>query len=135
MARATAEDVPRIVDLGEKFHAYSPWRELPYDREAVTEMAARLIEVGAVFATDDGIIGGAILPLWFAPSFKVGIELFWYAPKDGQGLRREFEAWCEAQGAYAAQCSGLADDHLPAVTRIFRRAGYEPGETVFIKRF
>jgi hypothetical protein len=132
--RATAADVPRIVDLGARFHAYSCHRGIPFDAEAFRGVAERLVEGGAVFLSDDGMCGGLVSPLYFNPAFSVAVELFWYAPNGGKGLREEFEAWAEEQGVSAIQFSAMADDHLPAVTRLYRRAGYAPIETLFLKR-
>jgi hypothetical protein len=133
--RATSEDMPQILDLARRFHAYSPWSVIPCDDGAIEAFAASLIENGVILLTDDGMCGGAINPLYFSPSFTIGIEFFWFAPSGDNGLRAAFEAWCRERGAVGVQFSALADDHLPAVARLYRRAGFEPAETAFVKRF
>ena len=134
--RATLSDVPRIVQLGRKFHAYSIWRDLPYDLEAVARTAYSMVknEDGAVFLSDDGLCGGLINALYFSPSHRIAVELFWYAPTEGKELREAFEAWAVERGADAIQFSALADDRRGATERLYRMAGYNPVETVLMKR-
>ena len=129
---ATHDDLDRIVDMGALFHAHSPWREVPYDREAVRTFAANTIDNGIIFVSDIGMCGGMVHPLYFSPETRIGIEFFWWK---GSELRTAFEDWCHAQGAYGVQFSALADEHLPAVARLYRMAGFEPAETAFVKRF
>ncbi len=132
--QATVDDVQTAVEMGARFHAYSPWRDIPYDRTAMAGVMASLIEQGGLFLTDDGFIGGVVSPAYFSPSCVIATELFWYAPSGDGGLRQAFEDWARSKGAYGVQCSALSDEHLPAVTRIYRRAGYEQGEVCFLKR-
>jgi hypothetical protein len=133
--QATHDDVTRIVALGAEFHAYSPWRDVPYDLEAVSQVAHNAVENGVVYLSETGMCGGIVSGLYFSPEFKIGLELFWWAPNDGQALRAAYEDWCRERGASAVQFSALGDEHLPAVTRIYRRAGFDLGEAVFVKRF
>lgn len=128
-------DIGRIVRLGREFHAYSPWSDVPYDTEAVTGFAETCVRTGAVFLSESGMCGGLVTPLFFNPSFRVGVEFFWFAPNDGQALRQAFEDWARDEGAHGVQFSALGDDHLPALTRIYRRSGFVPAETAFVKRF
>lgn len=131
--RATEADLPQILDYAVQFHAYSPWRSVPMDMAAVETLARGLLTGGAIFVSESGMCGGILAPLYFAPSRLVATELFWWAPQDGQALREAFEGWAREQGAFAAQFSALADDRLPAVARIYRRSGFRPAETAFIK--
>lgn len=132
--RATIDDLALCVEHGAKFHAYSIWKDIPYDAEATGRFIAGLIEHGAVFLSDDGMIGGLLNPLYFNPAYVMGVELFWWAPKEGRALRLAFEQWADEQGAHGHQLGCLADDKAPLVTRLLRRAGYVPVETGFLKR-
>lgn len=141
--RATLDDLPLVCDLAGRFHAYSPWKHVTPDPEAIATFAAHCIENGAVFITDDqdgqdgddtgGMCGGVLTPLYFAPDFKVAVELVWWAPRGGQALRAAFEDWARSVGASAIQFSALGDEHLPAVSRIYRRAGFVLAEAAFLK--
>lgn len=129
---ATIDDLDRIVEMAKAFHAYSPWRDVPFDEDAFRQVATGIIETGAIFLSEEGMCGGVIHPLYFSPSVRIGIEFFWWR---GGALRKDFEAWCKEQGAFGVQFSAMADEHLPAVTRLYRSAGFEAAETAFVKRF
>lgn len=134
--RAAVEDLETVVERVAAFHAYSTWADIPLDRPAVEALADKLLAGGVVFLSETGLIGGLMAPLWLAPTLQVGLELFWYAPDGhGQALRMAFEDWAREQGAFGLQFSAMADGHLPALSRIYRRAGYAPVETAFMKRF
>ncbi len=135
MRRATVEDIPAIVEMGRAFHSYSPWNHVPYDDDATGLFAANVIQNGVIFLTDEGMCGGVITPFYFAPSFKLAVEMFWWAPKHGRGLRKAFEAWAQENGATAVQFSALSDKRSEAVNAVYTRAGFERAETAYIKRF
>ena len=132
--RATDADTERIVEMGAKLHASGPYADVPYNPDATAEFVAGILAQGAVFMTDDGMCGGAIFPFYLNPDFKMATEFFWWAPKDGRRLREAFEVWAVEQGASAVQFSALTNERLPAVTRIYRGAGFRPAETAFVKR-
>ena len=132
---ATRADMPEILRLGRDFHAACPYRDFPLDLDAFAEFAGRLIDHGVIFLSEDGMIGGLMSAMYFNPEVRTGAELFWWAPKGGQALRKAFELWAKDQGAVAVQFSGLADDRAETVTKLFRRAGYQPAEMAFFKRF
>lgn len=131
--RATQADINECVSLGLEFHAYSPWSMFPANRDHVTDLMRNLIEHGVVFLSDHGIIGGLLNPLYFNRDLTTAAELFWFG-EDGAGLREAFEAWGHENGVVGFNFSGIADDHAPAINRIFRRAGYAPVETAYFKR-
>lgn len=132
--RATEADIPAIVDMGARLHETGPWADVEYDRAAVAGFVATILQSGAVFLSEDGMCGGAIFPFYINPAFKTATEFFWWAPKGGQPLRDAFERWAKENGASAVLFSGLYNDRLPALTRIYRRVGYAPGELSFVKR-
>jgi hypothetical protein len=133
--RATADDVPEMVRLCAEFHAYSPYRDVAeFDPEGFAAFAAGVIERGVAFMSEEGTLGGVLTSPYFNPGVVFAAELFWWARKGGQQLRAAFEDWGRENGAVAVQFSGLADERAPTITRVFRRAGYEPVELAFMKR-
>jgi hypothetical protein len=84
---ATAADIEAVLDLGERFHAYSPWAYLTFDREAVAETVLRMIEAPKkrlIFLSEDGICGGLDKQAYTSLlTTRVAVELFWYAPTGG----------------------------------------------------
>lgn len=134
--RATLEDMPAILRLGAEFLAASPSRWIPLDEADFAETVTQMIDgPGAIFLSDDGFIGGILVPCYFNRAHVFAAELFWFARQEGQALREAFEAWGRESGASAATASGLADDRERAVRRVFSRAGYETMEIGFMKRF
>lgn len=133
--QATADDLDRITELGAAFHAYSPYRDIDFDPDGFRAFAAGLIEQGAVFLSDDGMLGGLLVPLYFNPAVVMGAELFWWAGKTGRALREAFEGWARGQGAQGVQFSGLTDQREETIRKVFERAGYARAETAFFKRF
>lgn len=132
--RATIEDTQQAVRFAKEFHAESVHSWIPVDDEALTSWMAGLITGGAVFLSERGIIGGVIVPMYFNPSIKIAAELFWWAPQEGRVLREAYEAWAKGEGASISQFSGQRNDRSETVEKLFRRAGYEPVETGFMKR-
>lgn len=130
---ATPDDLDTVCERAAAFHAYSPWRAVEFEADAVRAFAATIIAGGGVFLSDEGLCGGVIQPLYFNPAFKVAVELVWWAPSEGQALKAAFEEWARASGASAIQFSALGDRHLAAVTRIYGRAGYRLAEASFLK--
>ena len=133
--KATHDDLDRIADLGGDFHAFSPWREVPFDRDSIKAFCARLIDGGVIFLSDDGLLGGLLNPLYFNPAYVVAAELFWWAPKEGRELRLAFEEWAKEMGAYAVQFSALGNEKSETVGKLFQRAGYRKVETGYLKEF
>ena len=131
--QAKHSDIPALLEMGVQFHAYSPWSALPYDRDAVRGVLETAIDQGGVWMSESGMCGGVIHPLYFSPTKRIAAELFWWSPTGGRELRQAFETWAKDHGASHIQCSALHDEHLPAVTRLYERAGYRPAEVSFVK--
>lgn len=132
--RATQEDVATATAFAREFHAESVHSDIPVVPDVLEAWMAGLIEQGVVFLSPRGIIGGLVAPIYFNPSYRVAVELFWWAPEGGKALREAFEAWAVEQGVNAIQFSGQRNERSATVEKLFRRAGYEPVETGFVKR-
>lgn len=133
--QATSADLDRIVDLGAEFLAYGPYAFIELDREAFRQACANLIENGVIFISDEGMLGGLLNPLYFAPTVSMGAELFWWAPRGGRQLRLAFERWAQEKGAIGVQFSGLMDSRLDTSRKLFERAGFRPTEVGYLKVF
>lgn len=132
---ASLDDLPQVLRLAQEFHAYSPYRDYPFDAEAFGAFAERLMESGIILLSEDGMIGGLLNPLYFNPSVVMAAELFWFARKEGRELREAFEAWATDHGAAGVQASALCDDQAEKIRRNYERGGYAPMETAYLKRF
>lgn len=133
MRRATHDDVDCVVSFGADFHAYSPWKDIPYDSDATREFVGRLIDGGAVFINDTGMIGGLLNPLYFNPSHVTAVELFWWATRNGRELMQAFEEWAIENGARGIQFSALGDTKSDRMAQLFDRAGYRKVETGYYR--
>lgn len=127
---ATEADLPRILEFAKAFHGYSPWSRYPMDEAATETYARNIMASGVILISDKGMIGGLLHAVPFAPSVVAGVELFWWG--DGQ-LKKDFEVWARERGANAIQFSALADDRSDIMARLFRRDGYRPVETGYLK--
>ncbi len=127
---ATLTDIPDLVDMGRKFHAAG---RLPgeYTEEATARFLEGLIAGGGVFRSDAGMIGGALAPAYFDPSYVMAVELFWWA-EDGQGRRllRKFEEWAGDAGASEVRMTTLAS--LPNAERVLG-GKYRPIEISYVR--
>lgn len=94
---ATAEDLPRIVQLGARAHAGLglPGAFCPGDYWAFCE---RLIadDDGVIFLSERGIIAGFKERAYYNTTFRTAREPIWWA-EDGQGmaLLDAYEKWAE----------------------------------------
>lgn len=133
--KASADDLPRILELGAEFLALGPYAWVPLDREAFSTFVLSLLEVGVIFLSDDGLIAGCLSPFYFNPSVVMAAELFWFARTDGRALRQALEDWAKERGCVALTCSGLANDREATIRKLYARAGYDATEVAFVKRF
>lgn len=144
---ATAEDVPRLAEMGRGFFAFSAFGEFAeYDPASAARSIEAMRSTGcALVATDDGVIVGALLgllaPLWFDDSALIASEMAWWVDEShrhtpaGMRLYRVFEDWAIEHGATAIVMSDLVvrGGGMPAA-RLFERLGYTPIERAHIKR-
>lgn len=131
--KATYDDLDRIADMGGDFHAFSPWREIPFDRDSTKAFCAKLIDAGVIFLNDGGMIGGVLNPLYFNPSHIVAAELFWWGRKHGDELRTAFEDWAKENGASGCQFSTLWIGENDRVGELLQSTGYRKVEAGYYK--
>lgn len=128
----------RAYEFARRFHRLSPWRHEEFDADAVGDFldALQSNENGFFQITDKGVIGGVLMPLWFAPSSVMAVELFWYSEEKGEGarLKAAFEEWAYARNAAHIVFSALADEREGVLRRVMARSGYTPYEVGFRKK-
>lgn len=133
MRPANKEDVPRLVELGRRFHE-AKQDQYPFDPADTAGFFNGLISspAGIVLVTDGGFICGALVPAPSNSEWVTAFELFWWA-EDRSGLRllKGFEQWASDMGASEVKFS-----HPETETRVgevLTRAGYAPSERVYGK--
>src|SRR5512142_1355157 len=83
--RADLTDIPAILALGAAFHAEERWSGLlTYQEASFRRSCELLIERGAIFLTERGLIGLSLGPSIYNHALTVCSELFFWAP-DGKG--------------------------------------------------
>ena len=141
MRRATADDMPAILDMGERFHAFSG-DQVPYCRASAEATVAALLGFGFVLLAEAdgvpvGMIGVAVTPLLFNAAHLFAQELMWWVDEGQRGgvavaMIREAEAEARRRGAVRMQMIALAQS--PAhVERLYGLLGYRAGEASFVK--
>jgi hypothetical protein len=103
--RATAADIPRIMEMGRKFHAahQPPW---PWDDASTADVVAHIINGGFAAVTDSGFILGVLAANPISRDWIVAKEFIWWAEdRSGLALLAAFRAWAKEQGANEIQLS------------------------------
>lgn len=140
--QATAADMPTILDLGARFHAYSG-DPIPFCRVSAAATAQGLLQMGFVLLAERdgqpvGMIGVAVVPMFFNAAHLMAQELMWWVDETGRAggvalaLLREAEAAAKQRGAKRMQMIALANSP-PHVATLYGRLGYQHRETAFSK--
>lgn len=139
---ATGADAPRLLAMGQRFLAETPYRDLiTPDEECVSRV------IGQVMGSPDGVVfvsqatGGAVTGmigvLLQAHPFSgepTGFELVWWVDPEvrGHGIRllRAAEEWAASHGATHMQV--VAPN--PRVEQLYQRLGYHAIEVAYQRR-
>lgn len=112
---------------GLPFPATAAWAKALVDTYSVSVNRCAILRPG-------GILLGAISQSQLGP-FMAAEEIVWWVDPEHRGNSRgmltEFEEWAIAHGAKAIGVKSLA--MMPAVEKIYERAGYERLETSWVK--
>lgn len=133
---ATHDDLDHIVQLGERFHAQSPWADMLYEPETVRALLARMIDSddAALFYNGSGMIGGVLSKPYFGGGL-LAQELFWFADKGGRELLDTFEEWAHNAGASGVIMVSLeTNERISGVmAKLYERRGYAIRERSYWK--
>lgn len=133
---ARAEDVPGLVEMGAKFHAMSPHRDMgEYDPDGIGRMLNFMIESpqAVVMTNGEGLIGGTYSPIYFAPSKWMVEENFLWASKGGFELLDALLMHATAWGADYCLMSSLENKYAKAMDRLLTRRGFRLLERRYLK--
>lgn len=129
---ATEADIPLIVELALEAHQGSVWEDFADADPASIEASVRALmarDDAAVFVSERGVLMLCRFPIWFNHAVPITNEIFFYATKGGDALRREGERWADG---LVTMCRHDRTD--PRLDRLYQRAGYVPIEHTFIRR-
>lgn len=142
---ATVQDIPAIVELGEKFHAVAGWDEIPWSRDDCEASLWGFMQADCFlcFVAEErgqiiGMIAGVMSPVYFNTAHLSGEELFWWsddrAPLVGLRLLETLERAAREHGCHTWQMKSLARLNGEAMGRLYERRGYRACEQSYIKR-
>jgi len=138
--RATAADIPRLVEMGQRFRRESEYSALLADNpEQIAALCHQLVSHpsgGAFVAEKDGrVIGmiGYIVYNHLMSGEKVAGEVAWWVEPEarGDGLRLMRAAEDEARKAGAVQMQMIAPNER--VGALYQRLGYRVMETTYVR--
>lgn len=142
---ATLDDIPRIVEMAERFYPSSPYALFgPMQRESIAGLAIITMDSGVMLvADDDGLLVGMacihVDHFLFNIDLKVGHELvFWIEPEYRGGLLaarmlKAIDAAVAARGAHINRMATLSGSPAQAGA-LYERMGYALTETYYSKR-
>jgi hypothetical protein len=139
---ATTADVPAVVAMGEKFHAFSG-DPVPYCNRSAATTALGLMRMGFIMVAerDDmliGMIGVAVVPMPFNSAHIMAQEMMWWVDEnarstgDAMRLIRGAEQESGRRGA-SRFIMGLLAVSQPSVARAYERMGMVKAETSYMK--
>ncbi len=140
--QATVEDLPRMESAARAFFASSRFlRRFDMDRFIRAWAALLSSGTGVIFALFDrdevcGAIGGVVYPD-INTGELIASEFFWFirpgSRGDGLRLYRAFERWARTQACRQIRMVHLTDSMPDRLARVYRRLGYLPAETHYVK--
>lgn len=134
---AVEADVPRLIEMGERFHRESSYGKHLAENHAQFEVLARkIVADGGVLVIDDGdlvgMIGYFIFPHFLSAEIIAGEVFWWIEPEhrgEGKALLKAAESKAKLAGAQKMQM--IAPN--PRVGKLYERSGYEFVESAYQK--
>lgn len=135
--RATAEDLPHLLELARREHARSRFAGEPFDAHWVAQAMRQGVQgmLSCAFVSEAGFIAGVVQPGMLNRRFTA-YEMAWYA-EDGAGMKllAAFTQWARSMRAVAVQVSNYAAiKDAERFARAMERAGFELLGMTFTKR-
>lgn len=136
---AAPSDIPALVGMAARFAEKAGLTtHVGFDADSVAGVMASLIEsdLGICLIGDDCMAGGLLYPHPCNARHLTGSELFWWSEgRDGLRLWAEMEARAKAKGAHSFVMVALDRVNPEAMGKTYRRRGYAPLETHYVKVF
>lgn len=134
--KAVTEDVPRLVEMGQRFRATSSYSEHLAENVAQFRMLAeKLVELGTVFVSEhEGKVTGMLGFMIFDHPMsgeRIGGEIFWWVDPESRGvglkLLEEAEEAVRAAGGKKMQMIAPTE----GIERLYQKLGYKQVETTY----
>jgi len=133
---ATESDIPKLVEMGRAFHAYSADVEAGFDAEGAASFLTVLIASPDAYVAVDGsraFVGMMVSYPHLDKAWRTANEIYWWAETPGGDLLSAFEEWGRAKGARKFIMSHRHDNRHAALARLMKMSGYIPHEYYYIK--
>lgn len=131
---ATTADIPRIVDMMQRFHAIASQPQ-EFCRDSMASFMTGLIEApgGIVLICDGGMISGAVTPSPVNAKWLICFELSWWSERarDGVRLMKTFAERAEIMGASEIRFSFRAS--TPKIGKFLIKSGFTHDEQVYTR--
>lgn len=132
---ATEADIPLILELCREAHNKAMWSSFgaEFCQQSCKESCRFLMEDddAAVFVADRGTLWVKRFPMVFNHAQIVVSDVFFYATKNADALRREAERWAGNGGLISLSRHGNTDVR---VNQLYARSGYDLIEQRFLRR-
>jgi GNAT superfamily N-acetyltransferase len=135
---AVTSDIPRLVEMGQRFRAESSYNEYLSDNpEKMAELGTTLIAHNGILVSqrNDKLVGmlGIVLHSHFISGERMAGEVFWWVEPEyrGEGIKLVSETEKRARMAGAKHIQMVAPNDQ--VGNVYRRMGYQFVESTFQK--
>jgi ribosomal protein S18 acetylase RimI-like enzyme len=141
---ATLEDLPSIMEMGEKFYAESPYSQIkPFNYDGMAVYAKSLIEDHyMLLATKDeepvGMAASYMTPLPINPDIYIATEVVFWVDPEYRGtsiairLMLALEDAVDTEAPDAKFMSSLSTSP-PVTHKLYKKLGYDVVETAYMK--
>lgn len=142
---ASESDIPRLLEMGEKFYqtTHYPENVAPYDAETVEALIGMMRDgvmlVAEVEGEVVGMVGLVVVPHLFNRNYKTACEIVWWVEPEHRGggiamqLMNAIEPAAKDKGAVGIQMA-LLSSSPPVAAAIYERLGYTHTESSYFKR-
>lgn len=141
LREACDADLPAVLEMAAAFCATAGEA---FDGEHTLRQIAGIRAAGFLLVVENGgqvigMLAAVAAPGLCSPALRMHEVCLWVVPGHRQGhalllLLREFDRRAEAAGIPSAQLSDLPNSP-PSLQRIFRRMGFAPAGSAFIKHY
>jgi GNAT superfamily N-acetyltransferase len=133
---ATADDVPRLVEMGRRFRSETGYAKVLAENPAkMAELATQLAATGGLLVSERngalvGMLGYVIYPHFISGETTCNEAFWWVEPEHrGEGVKLLREAEKRAKEAGAKNMAMIAPNDR--VANLYRRMGYEFVESAY----
>lgn len=141
---ATADDIPRIIEMGRKFWAQTDYIAVEYDPGSIEHWSMLMIDQGLLLVAEAdsrvvGSVGALAAPLLGNVKYLVASELFWWIEPEyrtvglGAALLMGIEGAARAAGVKFFSMLALNAVDPERAAKIYLERGYKLVEWSFMK--